>query len=442
MNISIEDVSDTRKKLSVAVPADAISSEETRLVQEFAKQAKLPGFRPGKAPAGLIKKRYAKDIQNELKSKVANLAFKNAVDEQGLKVYSIVEVDGIDNVVIGEDAAIDITVDLNPEFELPEYTGLELSVDPTDVEDAEVDSTIEEIRKHRSNYEVVEREAQAGDYVKVSYEGFVEDKPLTEIAAEGLPPIFGKQESTWEEAGAEESPGIKGVVDGILGLKAGDKGEAPHEFPADFPVEALRGKSAVYKFEVHEVRERRLPELDEEFFKALQAEDLDSLKERVKSDLETRKTQDVANQKREQIAKALADRVEFALPETAIEDETQSVMREIMSANMQRGVPQDEFEKHKEEIYANSRQTAQQRVKVNTILLRIADKEEIAAENDDFNKIIMTQAMQTRTRPEEIVKELQKDRNKIDGMRRDIIIGKTLDFLIDKASVSVKAADE
>lgn len=434
MNTVIEEISDTRKKLIVNVPAATIESLEGEVVGEFAKQAKIPGFRPGKAPANIIKKRYAKDIRNETGNKVAQKAYESAVESSKIKVMALVEADG-GNFEVGKDNEYQFTVDLVPEFELPTYKGLEISAPSEDVTDEEIEETIEEIRRQRASFEEVNREAAEGDYVKLSYEGKLDDQPLSEIAPDA--PQLAKQENTWEEAGNADTPGIAGIAECLTGLKPGDKSEAEHTFPEDFNIEALAGKTVNYAFEVHEVRERKLPELNEEFYQSLQVENHDGLIERVKNELIQRKKQEVLTRKRNQIAEKLAEGVDFAIPETSVEQETQQVIEEIMQVNMQRGVPLEEFEKHKEEVYANARQTALHRAKVNFLLLKIAEEERITAENDDFNRIIMSQAMQSRTKPDQIVKELQKDRARVDRMRRDIILGKALDKVVTEAKITI-----
>ena len=132
--------------------------------------------------------------------------------------------------------------------------------------------------------------------------------------------------------------------------------------------------------------------------------------------------------------------VEFAIPESGIESETDAVLREFMQRNMQQGVSAEEFEKHKEQLHEGASTAARDRLKSRLILSKIAEKEKVKAENDDFSRMIMMEAQQTGTKPDKLVKEIQKDRSRIDRMRGDIILGKTMDLILEKAERETVAA--
>jgi trigger factor len=334
----------------------------------------------------------------------------------------------------GQHAALRITVDLQPEFNLPEYKGLAISVPDKAVTDADVDKAIEDLRQQRADYVVVDRAAAKGDYVRLNYTGTVNGKPIAEIAPER--PIFGTQSGTWEEAGAEQAPGVRAVVDGIIGLKAGDKKEVTQDFAKDFDVPALAGQTGSYALEVLEVREKRPAALDDAFLKSLQCANLEELRSRVKDDLVSRKEQAARSAGREQIVKTLTDAVDFPLPESAIDAETQNLLRDYMQRQMSQGVPEEEFEKRKEELYNGARQAAASRVKLLMILLKIAEKEGVKVENEDLHQRIMQEAMMTRQRPEQIVKRLQEDRQLLAQVQRSVLHAKTLDFVVAQAKVA------
>lgn len=437
MNVTIEEVSPTRKTLVVSVPVEEIAVEEKAILGEFAQSVRLPGFRPGKAPADMVRRRYAREIGEELQRKVASHAYEYAVKESKLNVFAAVGVDGA-TVAAGQPAQLKITVDVQPEFALPEYKGLPITIPASAVTDTDVEAAITELRQQRADYVVVDRAAATGDFVRLNYTGTLAGKPIAEIAPDRT--IYGTQHGTWEEAGSTTAPGVRAVVDGIVGLKAGDKKDVTHSFPADSDVPALAGQTATYALEILEVRQKLPAALDDAFLKSIQCENVEQLRARVRDDLQSRKEQEALAASREQIVKALTAGVDFPLPESALEGETQNLLRDFMERQMRAGATEEEFEKRKDELFTSARQAAVGRVKLMMILLKIAEQEAIKVDNDDLNRRIMQESIMTRQRPEQIVKRLQEDRALLAQLQRAILHAKTLDFVVQQAKVTTAPA--
>jgi len=426
----VKDINETRKTVTVSVPATEIAELEAALIKDFQRNAKIPGFRPGKAPEAIVCTRYAKDIKQELNQRVVSKAHQEGVVTSELNVFNIVDVEE-GEIAAGQDATVVFTVDIVPEFEIPAYEGLKLTNQPTDASDEEIEKMINQILSQRAEYNVVEKEAAKGDYVHCSYEGKIGEESVADLVPDS--PMYGTQKSTWEEVGSEDSPGVKAIIEGLVGMKAGDEKEVTMEFPEDFKPEALAGKTAVYALKAEEVREKTLPAMDEAFFKSIQVEDEAQLRERISENIENQKKQQNATTERQQVTEQLLKAVEFAIPESGIESETDAVLRDFMQRNMQQGVSAEEFEKHKDQLHEGASTAARDRLKSRLILSKIAEKEEVKAENDDFSRMIMMEAQQSGIKPEKLVKEIQKDRSRIDRMRGDIILGKTMDLILDKA---------
>jgi trigger factor len=176
-----------------------------------------------------------------------------------------------------------------------------------------------------------------------------------------------------------------------------------------------------------------MPAMDEAFFTSLQVKDEAELRSKISENIENQKKQQNANNERQQITEALLKAVDFPIPESGVESETESVLRDFMQRNMQQGVSAEEFEKHKESLHEGASKAAHDRLKSRLILTKIAEKEKIKVENEDFSRMIMMEAQQTGEKPEKLVKELRKDQTRVNGMRRDIILGKTMDLLLEKA---------
>lgn len=435
MKVELKDLTETRKQLVVAFDAEEIDAEEARVTGEFARMARIPGFRPGKAPASVVKRRYGKDIARELKQAVISKAYREGIQEAKVDVLTIVDLDD-PTVAAGSPAEIVITLDVNPSFELPEYKGLPVTAGDLTVKPEEIDEVIENIRRERADYNTVERAAEQGDYVKFSFEGTIDGQPIAEIAKER--PIYGSMPQTWEEAGSEEGL-LPGMGKHLIGLKAGDEKEVSIEFPADFHVGELAGKIATYSVKVQEVRERVLPELDEQFLQAQGVSSVEELRSKVEESLKGRKEAEDRANRRRQVMEELSRRVDFPIPESLIDSEADQLVHQIVEQNIRQGIPQEELEKNKDEIFATARKNAIERVKVRMLLLRIAEKEEIKLERDDMNRAIVMEAMRARQKPEKFVKELEKNRDRLRAIQQDVLIDKALDFLVEQATVSASS---
>lgn len=432
MKVELKDISETRKQLVVALEAAEIDQELNRVTGEFVSQARIPGFRPGKAPVSVIRKRFEKEIAQELNQAVMAKAYREGTKEKGLEVLSVVDASE-PTVQAGSPAEVTITVDIQPKFDLPEYKGLPVKAGDTTVVDAEIDQVIENLRRERAEFKTVEREAQVGDYVKFGFEGTLDGQKIAELVPDR--PIFGSMPQTWEEAGASEGllPGAGQIV---VGLKAGETKEGDITFPADFNIPALAGKTGHYTFNVQEVRERVLPAMDEAFLKQQGAATVEELRERVRHSIQQQKEGNDRAERRRQAADALAAKVDFPIPEVLIDNETDVLLHQMVEQNIRRGIPQEELEKNKEQLYAAARQNAVGRTKVRMLLLRVAEAEKLQVAREDINQAIYREAMRSGQKPEKVVKDLEKNRERLTYFQQNILLDKALDFLVGAASVS------
>jgi trigger factor len=435
VNVQTTHVSATRKSLVVSLDPSEVDAEHQAVVGEIAKMARLPGFRPGKAPAAMVAKRFAKEIADEFRQKVVAKAYRGGLEKEKLDVLNVVNVEE-GTIAAGSAATITITLDVRPEFTLPDYNSLETEVAPTDPTDAEIDGVIQGLRAERADFKVADRPAQKGDYVKLAYEGKVDGQAITELATDKE--IYGKVPQTWEEVEGANEGVIPGLGQHLAGLKPGQKKDIGIQFPADFaPVPALAGKAAVYSVEAQEIRERVLPELNAEFFKAQQVDDLAGLQAQVRNNLKLQKDYQNRNAQRQQVTEQLAAKVDFPVPDSLVDAETQGVLRQFIEEQMRRGVPQEQFEKDKKQLFEGARKAATGRVKVQLILARIAEQEKLEITNDDLNNYIYNQAMRSGQKPDKLAKMLGSDREQLRSVQQAIIFDKAVDYLVGKAKVTV-----
>ena len=439
MNLEIKEAGDARKIVNVSFDLDEMSEKGNQVCKELSRIANIPGFRKGKAPEQVIRKKYATEIIQELNRKVSTAAYEAVLENKDIKVYSILKVDAGD-VQLGIPATVEVTVDIEPDFELPKYEEFELTTHPTEVKDEEVDKELDSLRDQRASFEEVERAIVEGDYVKCSYEGMLDGSPVAELLPDK--PMYGKQTNTWEEAGQAKGLGVDAIAQAVIGMKKEDKKEVDADFAKDFEVAPLAGKKVIYSLEIHEVREKKAPALDdEEFLKALKVENVDDLKKKIKDDLLSRKERENIDGKRSQVTQKFLEIPDFPLPQQAVEDESKSIFQSNIQRAVQQGAKQEDMESKRDELWNEAQVQGKARVKITIALSRIAELEKIEVSNEDLAQAATREAMMMRADPQVYVQELAKDQARISRLRQDVLHDKTLELVASKAKEKVCEID-
>ena len=439
MNLEIKEAGDARKIVNVSFDLDEMSEKGNQVCKELSRIANIPGFRKGKAPEQVIRKKYATEIIQELNRKVSTAAYEAVLENKDIKVYSILKVDAGD-VQLGIPATVEVTVDIEPDFELPKYEEFELTTHPTEVKNEEVDKELDSLRDQRASFEEVERAIVEGDYVKCSYEGMLDGSPVAELLPDK--PMYGKQTNTWEEAGQAKGLGVDAIAQAVIGMKKEDKKEVDADFAKDFEVAPLAGKKVIYSLEIHEVREKKAPAVDdEEFLKALKVENVDDLKKKIKDDLLSRKERENIDGKRSQVTQKFLEIPDFPLPQQAVEDESKSIFQSNIQRAVQQGAKQEDMESKRDELWNEAQVQGKARVKITIALSRIAELEKIEVSNEDLAQAATREAMMMRADPQVYVQELAKDQARISRLRQDVLHDKTLELVASKAKEKVCEID-
>jgi trigger factor len=411
------------------VDAQTVDATIDETTKDYMKHARLPGFRPGKAPRHLIVKSFAEQIDDDVRRKLISENFRKAVAEQKL---NIVGAPDIEEIQFGRGQALQFaaTVETAPEFELPEYKGLPVMRPVATVTEEDIERAMNVLREQRAVYNDVQREVRDGDFVVVDYTGTCEGRPITEISptASGLT----EKKGFWLHVAKDSF--IPGFTEQLIGAKAGEQRTVNVEFPADFVAAQLSGRKGVYEVTVVQVKEKGLPELSDEFAKSYGAESLAVLRQGVHSDLQKELNQKIKRGVREQLMKELLGRVAFDLPESVVVNETRNVVYDLVRENQQRGVTREMIDKQKDQIFSYANNSAKDRIKAAFILGRIAQQEGIKVEPDELTQRILHLAQQTQTKPDKLVKELQ-ERNGFGEIQEQIISSKVLEFLEQQAKI-------
>ena len=433
MNIRVEATGPCRKEVHVEFPAEAVGKEFAKIVEEYAAVARIPGFRPGRAPRDLVKRRFQKEIVDELKGRLVPQGYQAAVKQEKLETVTVLDVKEQD-LKEGNPFAFTIKLDVAPSFELPVYKGLAVKGEKLEIKDEDVDAVIQNIREQNVKYtDSAGRPVQAGDMVQVDFTATSEGKPLGELSEKAA--SLGSAKDFWLIAD-QENEFLPGFAAGVLGATVGEQRTIAVTFPADFTEASVAGRKADFATTIKAIREKQLPPIDAEFLKSLGVEDEAKLKERVRSDLqEMRKNNERARVEGELIKQLVAGTT-LDIPESVLQEETQQAVYDMVRSNTSRGVAKDEIESNKDQLFDAASKSAAERIKVRYILRKIAAAESISATKEEIQQRIVELARRYQMPPERFEQELDKN-NSLGRVADEVRLMKTVSWIYDQAKVEV-----
>ncbi len=440
MNVAFETLPNCLANLTIEVDPPDVQKKFGEITSQYAKQARLPGFRQGKAPRAVVEKKFTKEIREEVTRQVLSDACRDAIKDRNLRVLSLSE---IEDVEWGDDKSLKFRAQLvlQPEFDVPDYKGIPVSVPPTEVTEKDVDDSIENLREQQADFPDVTpaRAAAMEDYVVVDYDGTIEGEPVhVKFPKAGKPLSHNKD--FWIKMTDEAF--FPGYCKNLVGANLGELREFDVEVPADFPVEGMPGSTIHYKVTLKELKERVLPEVNDEFAgKVLKGKTLAELRTLAREERVRQKQREADAAKRSSVMAHLTSKVECELPTTLVRQQTQSILDDIVKENQERGVADEILREHEKDLVGSAAQSARERIKGTFILLRIAEKEKITATEMDLRRRIAQMAARSKMTFDKMVKELQK-RGVIDQIREELVTAKALDFIASQATVTGAAAEE
>ncbi len=432
MKVTVEPVSPCRKLLKIEVAAEVVAAEYQNVVKDYAKHARIPGFRPGKAPAATAERRFAKEILDETRERLVPRAYHEALEQEKLKPVAVIDVSDI-SLEKQLPLTFRVTLDVDPEFTLPEYRGIPVKAQPVKVGPEEVNQLIANLRERQGKFDDnPERAAAKGDIAVIDYTGVCDGKPVGELAPERAELGQGKDFWVLLLEGHEFLPGIVKALDGV---RVGETRELKVAWPADFAVTALAGRTAVYALQVSMVRERKLPDVNDDFAKAVGAVSVDDLRAKVRDNLQASAEAGERGRQKDELLKALLEQTPLTdLPQSMVEEQARHIIRDVVADNVRRGLNKDQIEEHREDIFNRAAQSSTERVKVEYVLTRIADLEKVTVEDADLEQRIGEMAERYGTPRQKLRADLEK-REALDALRRSLRLDKTLDLLLGLASI-------
>lgn len=437
MKVQVEKKPESVSTLKIELPPEEVSKEWDAIASSFARFAKIPGYRPGKAPRAVVDKRFRKEIQEELIKKLVAKSYREAIEQKKLRVASLTNVDQV-HVADDKSMSFEATVVMSPEFKLPDYKKISVELPDSKVTEQEIDATLERLRDQTADFvDAPDRAAQMEDFVVVDFEGTVDGKPVSEVAPNASKNLHGGKKF-WVRLAADNF--LPKFCEQVVGQKKEETRTVTADFPADFMVKELAGKQASYNVSLREIKEKVLPEVNDEFAaKLLPGKTLADLRHTIEHDLEHEKEHQVEHAKDEQVIKYLHENTNFDVPPPLLRNEMKRALAELVQRNRARGIPDEILKEKEKELIESAAGVAHHRLKTNFILERIAEEEKIEVTREDLDVRIRQEAQRYNLSTDKMRKELE-EHDQLNALAEQVMLGKTLDFL--KANVSVQPISE
>ena len=426
MKVNVEDVSSVKKKLHIEVPEETIGKELDTAYLDLKKNAKVKGFRPGKAPRSVLERIYGKDVRADVLSRLLQSSFADAIKETELKMIGSPKVDPPEFSGKG-DYAYDATVEVRPELEDIEVKGLELTRTNYKAGDDEIAIQLEALQKNMAKQEKIEedRPAAKDDFVVIDYEGFQGGEAFPETAM---------TENFTLKIG--EGHIAEAFDDKLVGAKAGDEVEITVDFPGDYFNEKLQGQSIDFKVKLHEIKAEKMPELDDEFAKSLGPfETLENLKNVIKDNLTQGYEKRIEQELSEQIFEALISKLEFEVPEVMVEFEIENIISDTERSFQYQNRSMEEVGLTREKLKEQYLGVAEKQARRQVILSKVIDQEDLQLSDEDLEKGFADMAASFNQPLEQIKAFYDEGGDKLEFFKHALLEKQAIKLIINNGNI-------
>ncbi|SDR32979.1 trigger factor [Thermostaphylospora chromogena] len=430
MKTAVEELSPTRVKLTVEVPFEELDESMKAAYKKVAQQVRVPGFRPGKVPARIIEQRFGRAVvlEETLNDAVPKL-YGKAVDESDIYPVSRPEIE-VTKIEDGQQVEFTAEVDIRPKFDLPDYEGIEVTVDSAEVTDEDVDAQLDALRQRFATLSGVDRPAAAGDYVVMDLAASIDGRNIEEQQANDVS----------YEVGAGSI--LRGLDDTLLGMSAGET----KVFTSELVGGENAGEEAEITVTVKSVKEKVLPELDDEFAQlASEFDTLDELRESLRQQVRRTKLLNQVAQARDRALDAILDKIDIPLPESALKAEIDARKHNLDHQIAESGLSREAFfrlyQTTEEERFKQFEEEAAKALKTGFVLDKIVLKEELGVNEQELTNFVVRRAMEMGVAPNTLAKHLA-DNDQLTLAMMEIARDKAKTVVGDAAKVVDEAGNE
>ena len=411
------------REIEVEVPAEVVTRETSVVIERFQKHARLPGFRRGKVPASVLRQRFPQDIRSEVIEALVPRYFRQEVEKRGLQPVSQPRVSDL-RLAEGEPLRFKASFEIMPEIRVSGYEELRAEKTDTSVSDQEVEEALSRLREQHATFNAVDdRELRDGDFAQVSLMG-------TPLSGEGKPVTM--DEVLVEIGGATT---VREFSDNLRGARPGEERRFAVTYSEDFSDRRLAGKKFAYAITVKAVKQKVLPEVNDDFAKeAGDFQSLDELRGKIREQLETEKKHTAEHAAKEKLVEELVRRNDFPVPQALVDRQVDVRLERGLRALAAQGMRAEDMKKMDfSRLRAGQREAALREVKASLLLDKIADQEKIEVTDEEVNEEIENLAKQMQQTAEAVRARLTRD-GALDRIRNRIRNDKTLDYLYRRSA--------
>lgn len=433
MHVTQTNTDGLKREFKVVVPAGHIETKVQDKLEDLGRTVRLPGFRPGKIPMALLRKKYGSSVMGEVLEGVVNDGTRQAIDEHQVRpaVQPKVEITSYSQ---GADLEFTIAMETLPDVAQPDFAAIELQKPVAAVSDEEIGKALERIAAGREQSEPLgeDRKSQAGDVAVIDFVGRVDG-----VEFEG-----GKGEDYSLKLGSGTF--IPGFEDQLIGAAAGDKVAVKVTFPAEYGHPPLAGKDAEFEVTVKELRVPAPAAIDDELAKSVGMDDLAALRKAVREQIEQGYAAASRNHLKRGLLDALAERNDFAVPQSMVDLEFDAIWKQIEKDKEAGRLDAEDQGKSEDDLKADYRKIAERRVRLGLLLSDVGRQNDITVTQDDLNRAIMNEARRFPGQEHLVFQYYQKNQDAVNALRAPIFEEKVIDFAIELAKVTEKpvSADE
>ena len=424
MSVTVENLENLERKVVLSLPWSEVNAAVEKQLRQTARRVRIDGFRPGKAPLHMVESMYGASIQNDVLNELAQKAFYDVAVAQDLKIAGMPRLEGVEEQDSKEEFKFAAIFEVFPEITVGDLSAQEVEKAVTNVGDAEIEQTIEILRKQRTRFEHADREAREGDRVIIDFEGKIDGVAFDGGSSQNYPFILGQGQMLPEfEAG-------------VLGLKENESKDVEVNFPEDYHGKEVAGKTAVFTITLKNVSEPVLPEVDEAFAKAMGIEsgDVNQMREEVKKNVLREVKRRTEAQTKESAMEALLKSTEVQVPKALIADEAGRLAQEMKQNFINQGMadaanldlPADMFNEQ-----------AERRVKLGLILAKIVEENQLEPKDEQI-KAIVTEFADSYEDPQEVIDWYFADASRLQGPTSLAVEANVVDYVLGKAKVNEK----
>ena len=424
MEIIINDAGNSRKEVKITIPADEVKKEYDDKINELKSKSHLKGFRPGKVPANVLEKKFGKNVLQELKPHFFNKAIEAAVNDHNLKPISSPHVD-IEKITIEKDKPFifEFLIETQPEFDLPEYKGLEVKKPGIRVSNKDMDTELGKLQREKAELVPVDNtETQEGDHLVCNVNLEV-----------GNELIWGKENFKIEVCDTE----VMGIIIGkklLSGRKVGEVCQKKVSLPSDFKLTEYQGKNGEISFKIEDIKRLELPELDDAFACEAGFKDLPDMKTKIREQIKLAKEAKLNQNIEDEILKLLLQKTTINMPQEFVKDRVEKNKEEIRKQQEQDNKSPEQIEAHLKKQEPKIREQIEKHLREYLLIEKIAEQEKITVSDEDVEQEINVAASQYQKWPSEIKKEYEQ-RGLMEELKYQLKIRKVLAFIRENATV-------